>query len=324
MEINVEHDKKTGRRQVVSTATIAPETIQKRGLKVFDDGLKSVYAVSPRGGKKKCGVSDLTPAEVDELLRQAADTSVPSEVRYHRPVFASAFAGTRRPAPLRMPNQSGGGSSKNDPRRPYSPRHMPKHTPRPGAVQPEASLEPHIPGPSKGQRAALCSTAHASNSQDQASVISVKVRSEESIRPRSVGEYSPLRQQAAGHLHTWVDTVTMMFMGYENAEDEEDFQAELVVVGNSDDDEEEDKEGVPGPATEESVAFHPQGYRSRLFQPRSASAGGLVSYDSWDQEELHKPTFIHKPGEHKTQRRTKDEDMNKSCINMEKICSTGR
>ncbi|KAG7233486.1 hypothetical protein INR49_006979 [Caranx melampygus] len=95
MEISVELDKKTGRTQVVSAASITPETVQGRGLKVYDDGRKSVYALHPEGGVVQNGA--MTPLEVEELLRQATDQDLNTEVQYHPPVYSAPYTGNTRP-----------------------------------------------------------------------------------------------------------------------------------------------------------------------------------------------------------------------------------
>ncbi len=47
MEINVTKDLLTGESTVLSTATVPPEELNKHaGLKVYDDGRKSVYALN--------------------------------------------------------------------------------------------------------------------------------------------------------------------------------------------------------------------------------------------------------------------------------------
>ena len=56
MEISVERDMRTGESQVVATATVTPEAASERGVKVYEDGRKSVYALrqdrgSPHGDR---------------------------------------------------------------------------------------------------------------------------------------------------------------------------------------------------------------------------------------------------------------------------------
>uniref|UniRef100_A0A673IF78 Palmdelphin n=1 Tax=Sinocyclocheilus rhinocerous TaxID=307959 RepID=A0A673IF78_9TELE len=74
MEINVQKDLRTGESQVLSTATISPQELQQKGIKVYDDGRKSVYALRTDGHQPGAnGVDELSPVEVEELLRQASE-----------------------------------------------------------------------------------------------------------------------------------------------------------------------------------------------------------------------------------------------------------
>ncbi|XP_046880430.1 palmdelphin-like isoform X1 [Hypomesus transpacificus] len=101
MEISVEKDHRTGESQVVSTATVTPQEFQQRGVKVFDDGRKSVYALPSEGSEARNGVGELSHLEVDELLRQATEGKVPSEVQYHQPVYAAPYTASRPGTPKR-------------------------------------------------------------------------------------------------------------------------------------------------------------------------------------------------------------------------------
>ncbi|KAM6948262.1 palmdelphin [Aplochiton taeniatus] len=74
MEINVERDKRTGKSQVVSTATVTPQELRQHGVKVYDDGRKCVYAMHWDGGShEQEGVAELSPSEVEQLLRGATE-----------------------------------------------------------------------------------------------------------------------------------------------------------------------------------------------------------------------------------------------------------
>nr|XP_046265350.1 palmdelphin isoform X2 [Scatophagus argus] len=73
MEINVSKNLSTGESTVLSTATVPPDELnQHAGLKVYDDGRKSVYALSAQEGShdQSC-VSELSANEVEQLLRSA-------------------------------------------------------------------------------------------------------------------------------------------------------------------------------------------------------------------------------------------------------------
>uniref|UniRef100_A0A6Q2XMX8 Palmdelphin n=1 Tax=Esox lucius TaxID=8010 RepID=A0A6Q2XMX8_ESOLU len=72
--VNVQKDIDTGESNVLSSSTVTPQEIQQRGVKVYDDGRKSIYALRSDGsqlGDDSNGVNELSPTEVEELLRAA-------------------------------------------------------------------------------------------------------------------------------------------------------------------------------------------------------------------------------------------------------------
>ncbi|KAM4623660.1 uncharacterized protein ACJ7VT_004709 [Polymixia lowei] len=73
MEINVSKNLLTGESKVVSTATVTPQELnQCSGVKVYDDGRKCVYAMeSQQGSQGQGSLSELSPSEVEQLLRDA-------------------------------------------------------------------------------------------------------------------------------------------------------------------------------------------------------------------------------------------------------------
>lgn len=414
MEISVEHDRRTGKSQVVSTATITPETIQEKGFKVYDDGHKSVYALNSDRGKMHNGaVGEMTPTEVDELLRQATDTNVPSEVQYHKPVYSAPYTGNSRPSTPRVPNITQRQTpspfqSTTSPRNGVQSQHSHEleeqktqsKTPSPNLIQPDSMSRVqrygeetkqsyfHISGQSKSDKhpsSQPCSphfgakTPRGLNNKktdasipNQAALVSVKARSEGMPAPiqpvyRAVDGHRPSPSShksevdpdaliersvdfcnaesiASPNLVNTLpeqpesETITMIFMGYQNAEDEEDkdIHAELVIIGNSDDDDDDDEaKYVEKGNDEECLSYHPEGYKSKVFQPKVGIAKVTGSrdiiedaYTNWDDLGLHKPTFIHKPGKHSPylQGQGMDESTNTGSINMEemKLCSTGR
>uniref|UniRef100_A0A8B9GXQ1 Palmdelphin n=1 Tax=Astyanax mexicanus TaxID=7994 RepID=A0A8B9GXQ1_ASTMX len=71
MEINVQKDLRTGESRVISTSTVSTQELQNRGIKVYDDGRKSVYALRSDAIQPGAnGVDELSPTEVEELLRE--------------------------------------------------------------------------------------------------------------------------------------------------------------------------------------------------------------------------------------------------------------
>uniref|UniRef100_A0A667X5X7 Palmdelphin n=1 Tax=Myripristis murdjan TaxID=586833 RepID=A0A667X5X7_9TELE len=223
MEISVEHDMRTGESQV------------DRGVKVYDDGCKSVYA--------------LHQMAVEELLRQATDKKVPSEVQYHKPVYSASYTGTSRPPTPKTPSKT------------------PTHTPLPApAPSSQDCTQKWDSKPWRGKPA--------------------QPRARKSENPNSAdsNRQSPFYPESEASLNLIYslsedlesEPVTMIFMGYHNAEDddeEEDIQAELVIIGNSDDDDDDDdgdgKNGKKDNGGDEFLSYHPEGYKSKVFQPKS-------------------------------------------------------
>lgn len=333
MKISVENDKKTGKSHVVSASTIIPETIQKNGIKVYDDGRKSVYALHP-GTTKIHSETVMTPAEVEELLHQAADRNVPTEVQYHLPVYSVPYIGTNRPSTPRKstksltnlkPSPLQNGSlilkEKNHCSQGLQEQKSPNKTPlsicqdstlkvrRVGEgaklhsqeqAQCETFLIPQSHFSTKCPRAFANSTTDTS-SPNTAALVSVKLRPEGMPGPKEP-VYRTLDRSSSSLVHHKFDPllgtsgdsnkdlpscaennvslnlvstlpgeltlepISMIFMGYENAE-EEDIQAELVIIDNSSDnnDNDEDENEIN---REEYLLYHPQGYRSKVFQPK--------------------------------------------------------
>uniref|UniRef100_A0A3P9KYU6 Palmdelphin n=1 Tax=Oryzias latipes TaxID=8090 RepID=A0A3P9KYU6_ORYLA len=322
IEISVEHDQQTGRSQVVSMATINPNSIQERGLKVFDDGRKCVFAL------QSGTVGQMSPTQVDELLLQAAERKVPTDVQYHQPVYSAPYSGTSKPtdgtqtqrhrdgcqlmeeetpriqplqeqeAPSKLPLHLRAQKSGHDSKQPLS--DVSQHSKFKGNLTSNKNCDDTIPkGPTFMQTRASATAA---------APVCVTARSELAPGPSQPESTSsdpgPLRTHPhADDVHASVSTqsesVTMIFMGYENAEENEDgVQAEIVIIGHSDDDDDDDEDNHES-QTEEDVSYHPEGYRSKIYQPKVSEAkiGAVVSTDtSWDDPELHKPTFTHRPG----------------------------
>lgn len=392
----MEHDKKTGKSQVVATANITPETFRDRGLKVYEDGRKSVYALHPHGGEMlNGGVREMTPTEVEELLDRAADKDVPSDVQYYQPVYSVTYTGSSRPStpraankivkPTPSPSPSQGGISSTNGAQPYREEmdglSTPSKTPEPSLIEqdtmlrtkkePKMLLHPHILGEfdSDGYQPHFGAKTPQGLTNIKAevngpSLVSVKARTDgiptttqllyqavdgSSPSPDSSCDFNRRSPFCAENTTTLnivkslpeeqqSEPVTMIFMGYEKAEDEEeeDFQAELVVIGSSsDEDEEQAQHDINGSDVEECLSYHPEGYKSKVFQPKvgMAKITGCSNdiedaYTDWDELGLHKPTFIHKGGKQSPylQGHGVEERANTGDINMEKmkLCSTGR
>lgn len=399
MEITVERDKKTGQCQVVATANITPETFRDRGLKVYEDGRKSVYALNPHGGEPLNGtVREMTPSQVEELLDRAVDKDVPSDVQYYQPVYSVTYAGNSRPSTPRTPNKT--------------PKPSPSPCSSPGDTSPMNGTQTHpdadgsrtpilseqdaklrtkkepiggradVAGdqPLFGTKAPLGHTHRTKTEVNGPSLVSVKartdaiptapqllnaavddcrlsamaVRTPEADPDAPIGDFSrrsPFCSEGTTTLNIvktlpeeqqGSEPVTMIFMGYEKAyeDDEDDFQAELVVVGDSSDEDEREEEeearyDANGSDAEGCLSYHPEGYTSRVFRPTvgmakisSCSRTASDAYTNWDESALHKPTFIHKGMKHGRylQGHGAEQCADAGSINMEKmkLCSTGR
>eukprot|EP00063_Salmo_salar_P070853 XP_014045688.1 PREDICTED: palmdelphin-like isoform X4 [Salmo salar] len=113
MEINVQKDLRTGESRVLSTSTVTPQELQQRGVKVYDDGRKSVYALQSDGSHLGNGVDELSPMEVEELLRAATEQKKsqrgPRGHQGHQesaPAFDPNYSpqGHQEPVPVISPN----------------------------------------------------------------------------------------------------------------------------------------------------------------------------------------------------------------------------
>uniref|UniRef100_A0A3B3DY77 Palm2 and akap2 fusion n=1 Tax=Oryzias melastigma TaxID=30732 RepID=A0A3B3DY77_ORYME len=73
MEINVQHDPRTGEQRILSANRVNPLDAAQRGVKVYDDGRKVVYEVTSSGGVSTTAVENgWSSAQVDELVQRAA------------------------------------------------------------------------------------------------------------------------------------------------------------------------------------------------------------------------------------------------------------
>lgn len=74
MEINVQKDLRTGQSHVLSTSTVPAQELKQRGIKVYDDGRKTVYALHNALDQPEAnGVDELSPKEVEDLLKLATE-----------------------------------------------------------------------------------------------------------------------------------------------------------------------------------------------------------------------------------------------------------
>lgn len=366
---------------MVSSATVSPDTIHKRGLKVYDDGRKSVHALPPMEDTVPDGaLGEMSSTEVEELLHQATDQTVPAEVQFHQPVFSVPYTGNSRPATPRAPSQihkekSAFIQEQQPPPKPH------KHFTS-GAFQPNeeakrrccntaGQLKNNMNLTGRSDPGAKTSPGFPRSQADATSAeaggpVPLTVRSDvmpatqpihwglDQLLPkvirdsttadetRSDFDIHPATENTVKLFNTLPEEeeepVTMIFIGYENAldEGEEDIQAELVIIGDSDGEEDYNDHHKCLDNLhyrEELLSYHPEGCTSKIFQPKvglaRAAGGGQPGGDSYTHcrdLELHKPTFIHKPG--KRSRSTQDQGeaqpADSCCIRPQQLCLTTR
>ncbi|NXO75256.1 PALMD protein, partial [Sitta europaea] len=298
MEIKVEKDMKTGENTVLSTIPLPSKEFKETGIKVYDDGRKSVYAVSSNGSTTQNGMDELAPVEVEDLLRQATEKNSQSPTEYHEPVFANKFCrpvtpqkdklvpgpkpeGTEKREMNGFSNHQTGFSSKTEPFiqqnkengldlpkviQPKSPSPTISHTEKKVHTNPEnmmihneernaarEELKPYQNTRERHSETRLLSPCHPNEA-------SPAPQDEEDVRYNIV--------QAVPCYVDESEPVTMVFMGYQRVDDDDDanqklspydgvIRAELVII----DDEDEDD------SKSEKPAYHPVGHYSQVYQP---------------------------------------------------------
>lgn len=298
MEIKVKKDLKTGESTVLSSIPLPSDDFTGSGIKVYDDGQKSVYAVSSNHNATLNGTDGLAPVEVEELLRQASERNSKSPTEYHEPVYANPFFRPTTPQREKVtpgPNfqekikikANGLGSDMNE-----STHHMDNGLSEKGNSFNHASPVRPIPHPRSLTQQAE-ETPHALQERlmtpwEESTVMQDKYapspkarlspsealvgRSEcQASSPTCQEDEEDVRYNIVHSLPTDMDErepVTMIFMGYQQAEDDEEekklltgydgiIHAELVVI--------DEEEGGEGEA--EKPSYHPIAPHSQVYQP---------------------------------------------------------
>ncbi|XP_060132714.1 palmdelphin [Zootoca vivipara] len=307
MEIKVEKDLKTGESTVLSTIPLPSDEFKGAGVKVYDDGRKSVYAVCSNGSVTNKEVDDLAPVEVEDLLRQATEKQSKSPTEYHEPVYANQFCRPTTPQNDKLvqgPNgqkgalqkktnsldcfykepvykkeqafkENGLDSSKSYRHNSHSP--VFQRTGSPPQISPQNKMEANI------QREVLQEAAepHQKMGENQHGIkignsVSTHERPPSGMLESDEGSSYSVVQAVPCYVED-TEPVTMIFMGYQHVDDEElnktvcgydgVIHAELVVI--DDDGEEEDSK-------EESRAgkplYHPVGPFSQVYQTPSQTS----------------------------------------------------
>ncbi|KFP30148.1 Palmdelphin, partial [Colius striatus] len=298
MEIKVEKDMKTGENTVLSTIPLPSKEFKETGIKVYDDGRKSVYAVSSNGSTTQNGMDELAPVEVEDLLRQATEKNSQSPTEYHEPVFANKFCrpatpqkdklvsgpkleDTQRKEMNGFSNHQTEYSFEAEPamlqhkengldlpkiRQQKSPSPVPSHSEKKMHTNPE-TLMTHTK-----ERKAVHEELHPYQN---------KRHNDTRLSPHHLNETSPAPQDEEDVQYNVVqavpcyvddsEPVTMIFMGYQRVDDDDAeadqklsrydgvIRAELVII---DDDDEDDSKS-------EKPAYHPIGHYSQVYQPPS-------------------------------------------------------
>ncbi|NXP26954.1 PALM protein, partial [Scytalopus superciliaris] len=225
VEITVEKDRVTGETKVLSSTTLLPQNHCLQGVKVYEDEMKVVHAVSAEDGALQNGAHPLSSSEVDELLHKADEATLSEAVGRETPAKAG----------------KGGGSA-------------------PGSQKPTPRRE--ITG------------------------LQAKPRESTTVPPGEGTE--PSREQP----------VTMIFMGYQNVEDENEtkkvlglegtIKAELVVI--------EDAESKPEPAHKDHAPPNGTALEPAAAQPlgEEGTGGQKPGANATDAKEAEQETDVKK------------------------------
>ncbi|KFO91112.1 Palmdelphin, partial [Buceros rhinoceros silvestris] len=297
MEIKVEKDMKTGENTVLSTIPLPSKEFKETGIKVYDDGRKSVYAVSSNGSTTQNGMDELAPVEVEDLLRQATEKNSQSPTEYHEPVFANKFCrpvtpqkdklapgpkleDTHREEVNGFSNRQTEFCSKTEP---FMQQHKENGLDFPKVIQPK-SPSPVLSHSEKKVHTNPGNTMiHTEERKAAHEEHNTRERHSETrfLSPCRINETSPalqdeddVRYSIVQAVPCYVDDsepVTMIFMGYQRVDDDDTeadqklsrydgvIHAELVIIDDDDDDN----------SKSEKPAYHPIGHYSQVYQPQS-------------------------------------------------------
>uniref|UniRef100_A0A6J0SIZ0 Palmdelphin n=2 Tax=Pogona vitticeps TaxID=103695 RepID=A0A6J0SIZ0_9SAUR len=329
MEIKVEKDMKTGESTVLSTIPLPSEEFTGAGVKVYDDGRKSIYAVCANGSIKNSEPDGLAPVEVEDLLRQATEKQSKSPTEYHEPVYANEFC---RPAtPLKdkvahgpigdkgaiqtqvnshdvfynepahnkgKPQQiEGNGLDISQSRQQNSHSPVLQQTERSPQLSPQNKMAPNV------QREVIQEVVepHQKMRENQQDLISRNsLDTHQSPSPVMIKSDEDSSYSVVHAVPCYVDDtepVTMIFMGYQHVDDEElnkavcgyDGLIHAELVVIDDDGEEED---TKEDTKAEMPLYHPVGPYSQIYQPPNP-AGAVTQANSskTDSDNINKSPY---------------------------------
>lgn len=294
MEIKVEKDLKTGESTVLSSIPLPSDDFKGTGVKVYDDGQKSVYAVSSNHTAAYNGTDGLAPVEVEDLLRQASERNSKSPTEYHEPVYANPFCRPATPQREKIipgPNfqerikikANGLGNDANE-----STHHMDNGLSEErgnniNQISPTRPVPHPRSAPQQREEIPLTPPKRLMTACEKSNVTQDKYTPSPKTRlspSKATGVKSLTCQEEEEDIRYNIvhslpsdmndrEPVTMIFMGYQQAEENEEekkllagydgiIHAELVVI----DDEEEESEG-----TAEKPSYHPIAPHSQVYQP---------------------------------------------------------
>ncbi|XP_032553030.1 palmdelphin [Chiroxiphia lanceolata] len=294
MEIKVEKDMKTGENTVLSTIPLPSKEFKETGIKVYDDGRKSVYAVPSNGSTTQNGMDELAPVEVEDLLRQATEKNSQSPTEYHEPVFANKFC---RPVTPQKDKLVPGPKREDTDRREMngfsnqtelsSKTELFMQQNKENGLDLPTVIQSKSPSPviSHSEKKMHTDTENRmiQNEERKAGHEELKpyqnIRARQETRLLSLSETSAAPQEEEDVRYNIVqavpcyvddsEPVTMVFMGYQRIDDDDAeadqklsrydgvIRAELVII---DDDDEDDSKS-------EKPAYHPIGHYSQVYQP---------------------------------------------------------
>ncbi|XP_012995743.2 paralemmin-2 isoform X6 [Esox lucius] len=209
MEINVERDRKTGDTRILSASSVSPDEVPQRGVKVFDDGRKVVYEVRSGGyttTSLENGGHPWSSAQVDDLMQRVGAPTGRAEGDKAKVTVSPASA--------------------EDPK--TSPRSTDPSADLPGTYAP-SSTPPAIPSPSH-------ITPKVAQPQAPGSAITSQPPPGRGVTYEGEVTNAP---------HATADKpVTMIFMGYQSVDDQDEtkrllgfdgtIKAEIVLIDEDD------------------------------------------------------------------------------------------
>ncbi|NXC60983.1 PALMD protein, partial [Aleadryas rufinucha] len=298
MEIKVEKDMKTGENTVLSTIPLPSKEFKETGIKVYDDGRKSVYAVSSDGTTTQNGMDELAPVEVEELLRQATEKNSQSPTEYHEPVFANKFCRPVTPQKDKLvPGPKPEGTVKREMngfsnhQTEFSKTESFMEQNKENGLDLPKVIQPKSPSPviSHSENKVYTNPENRMIHNEERNAAHEELKPHQNTRerhsetkflnPHHPNETSPapqdeedVRYNIVQAVPCYVDEsepVTMVFMGYQRIDDDDaeanqklsryDGVIRAELVIIDDDDEDDSKSEKP--------AYHPIGHYSQVYQP---------------------------------------------------------